>query len=92
MPSEDSGKREKFLRKAEREKCWGSRDAFWTCMKKNNEDVSECLDFRRGFEADCPATWVAHFDRKFQFEKFKVKLATEGYQKSDEDFAKKKKE
>jgi hypothetical protein len=30
-------------------------------------------------------SWVSHFDRKYQYEKFKVRLKNEGFQKLDEE-------
>ena len=85
-------KGERFLRKAEREACWKAKDAFWVCMRRNDEQADRCTETRRGFEQLCPATWVTHFDRKFQYEKFKVKLETQGYQALDEDFEKRRRE
>ena len=79
-------KGERFLRKAERQVCWGARDKFWECMTKNNEQVEKCADLRKEFEGSCPPTWVTHFDRKFQFEKFKTTMAKDGYKKTDERY------
>ena len=31
----------KFLKKAEREACWGARDAFWDCYKASGEEASK---------------------------------------------------
>ena len=87
VPKKEDTKGERFLRKAERQQCWGARDAFWQCMKANQEDESKCTQTREGFLKLCPPTWVTHFDRKFQYEKFKVKLAKEGHQALDDDFA-----
>ena len=84
MPEE----KEKFLRKKEREICWGARDQFWKCMTNNNEDMDKCKETRQGFIDVCPSTWVTHFDRKFQYEKFKKKLDKEGFQAADEQFEK----
>ncbi len=87
--SEDKSgvKGERFLRKAEREACWGAKDRFWDCLRANGERAERCGEARRGFEDLCPPTWVQHFDRKFQYEKFKAKLESEGYQKLDEKFS-----
>lgn len=84
---------EKFMKKAEREKCWSARDKFWDCLKANNENESKCADLRNGYTDACPPTWVSHFDRKFQYEKFKVLLKTEGFQEAaDSEFIKDKKQ
>ncbi len=82
----DDKKSEKFLKKAERQKCWAERDKFWECMKANGEKAEKCKIERRGFESHCPATWVSHFDRKFQYEKFKAEMAKEGIQKTDQKY------
>jgi cytochrome c oxidase assembly factor 6 len=85
-------KGEKFLKKAEREVCWKARDEFWKCMTANNEQMDSCKITRKAFQVQCPATWVAHFDRKFQYEKFKAEANAMGYQKLDENFTKKNKQ
>ena len=90
MP-EEQPKKEKFLRKAERQACWGARDQFWDCMKATGEKGEMCTKPRKMFEELCPPTWVTHFDRKFQFEKFKSKLAESGYESQDSEFTKEKK-
>ncbi len=79
-------KGERFMRKGERAACWGAKDAFWACMRKSGESGEACTEARRGFESLCPPTWVAHFDRKFQYEKFKDRLATQGYEALDDKF------
>jgi hypothetical protein len=33
-----TAKGEKFLKKAERQACWGARDKFWDCMQLNGEE------------------------------------------------------
>ena len=62
-----------FLKKAERKVCHDAVDRFWDCMKANKEDVERCAKLRRELESSCPPTWVTHFDRKFQYEKWKKK-------------------
>ena len=86
--SGEKPKGEKFMKKAERELCWAAKDKFWDCLKSNNEDVSYCLKTRNQFTEACPPTWVTHFDRKFQYEKYKQKLLTDGFQPHDETFVK----
>ena len=87
--SPEKDKSERFLRKAERQACWAERDKFWACMKSNAEDVSKCREQRKGFEELCPSTWVVHFDRKFQYEKFKAELEKDGLQKTDSKYQQK---
>ena len=82
-------KGEKFLKKAERQECWKARDEYWDCMKANNEKTEMCKSFRKLFEDKCPGTWVTHFDRKFQYDKFKAEAMSMGYQKLDDDFSNK---
>jgi len=89
---EEGEKKEKFLKKAERQLCWGAKDEFWACMdkaKSGGEDVdaiSLCKDIRTKYETLCPAAWVVHFDRKYHYEKFKVELKKEGYKAMDEKY------
>ncbi|XP_059082540.1 cytochrome c oxidase assembly factor 6 homolog [Tigriopus californicus] len=77
-------KGEKFMKKAERKLCWDHRDAFWACMKSSREDASQCVKSREAFEQACPKTWVAHFDRKFEYEKFKENLYSKGFEEVDQ--------
>lgn len=87
--SESKG--EKFMKKAERERCWAERDRFWECMKANDEDIDKCQESRKGFVELCPPTWVKHFDRKFEYNKFKAKVYSDGgVDKADEKFGQKK--
>lgn len=93
MSEEDSDKKqkkgEKFLNKANRNICYNARDCFWDCMKANNEDESKCVESRKPFEDHCPPMWVTHFDRKFQFEKFKkLEVEVGGDQMDKEDLKK----
>lgn len=91
--SSDEGKKkkeEKFLRKAEREVCWKARDSFWACMTTNKEDTTKCMETREQFQTLCPASWVTHFDRKFQYNKFKAELDSLGSEPLDEEFVKSK--
>ena len=81
---------EKHLNKAERQKCWVERDAFWNCMKSNEEDRTKCENQRKGFEEFCPKTWVVHFDRRYDYLKFKENAAKHGYKKLDDEFVVKK--
>jgi len=99
MASEEPKKSgEKFMNKSERQKCWGARDKYWACLDACETPVTkdvvpeQCLALRQVYEAECPPTWVTHFDRKYQFEKFKVKLKTEGFQEAkDKEFMEKDK-
>ena len=76
-------RKEKFMKKAERAACWGARDEMWSCMEKLKGNVEGCKEFREKYEEMCPPSWVVHFDRKYQYEKFKARVITEGYEKID---------
>ena len=83
-------KGEKFMKKAEREKCWGAKDKFWDCLRNNNEDeksVINCANLRKDYLEACPATWVTHFDRKYHYENYKTKLYKDGIDAHDNEFA-----
>ena len=83
---------EKFMKKAEREKCWGAKDKLYACMRKYGEDettVNKCGDLRKIFQSDCPPTWVTHFNRKFHYENYKKKLYEDGFEAHDEKFQQK---
>ena len=82
----DPEKKEKFMKKAARTACWGARDEFWSCLDKQGEKVDVCKEFRGKYEEMCPPSWVVHFDRKYQYEKFKTRLKSEGYEKIDTNY------
>lgn len=86
-----NAKGEKFLNKAERKQCWDARDNYQKCFKENQEDEKKCQDLRKIFTDFCPGTWVTHFDRRFQYEKFKEEASKKGYASLDEEYAKKTK-
>ena len=83
-------KSEKFMKKAEREKCWGAKDQFWNCLRKNNEDeksITVCINLRKEYIEACPPTWVTHFDRKYHYENYKAQLYRDGVDAHDNKFA-----
>lgn len=86
--------KERFLRKAERQACWDARDTFWKCLDATGQppDESKCVDLRKKYAEMCPPTWVTHFDRKYQYEKFKAKMMEVGKEQLDDDFTKKQKQ
>lgn len=74
-----------FPDKQTRKVCWDSRDRYWACLDDQNvEDSSErpkaCAELRRVFENSCPSQWVTHFDRKRDFNVFKAKMQTQGFE------------
>ncbi|CAI6346071.1 unnamed protein product [Macrosiphum euphorbiae] len=76
--------KEEFLSKNERTKCWSSRDHFWECLRSNNDKADKCTDLRLIYESSCPVQWVKHFDRKYNYLKFKEKMEKDGYEPLNE--------
>uniref|UniRef100_A0A069DMD0 Putative cytochrome oxidase c subunit vib n=1 Tax=Panstrongylus megistus TaxID=65343 RepID=A0A069DMD0_9HEMI len=68
-----------FPQKETRESCWNSRDKYWECLDSSSNDDKHCAEFRKLYEAKCPAQWVKHFDRKRSYIKFKERMEKEGY-------------
>ncbi|KAK6112517.1 Cytochrome oxidase c subunit VIb family protein [Brugia pahangi] len=65
--------------KAGREKCYQSRDEYFKCCEQyKTYSESKCKKLKQKFEKDCPASWVPHFIRKYNYEKYKQKLVDEG--------------
>ncbi|CAL8078780.1 unnamed protein product [Calicophoron daubneyi] len=77
----------RVLKKAEREKCWSSRNAFWDCIdtyiketgpEYNVEEANKhCSNERKVYESLCPRTWIALFDKQRDFTLFKAKKLEE---------------
>ena len=63
-----------------------------SCLRSSNENEAECVNPRKLFADLCPPTWVSHFDRKFQYEKFKANLAKGGYEELDQKYSGDKKQ
>ncbi|KAI0233829.1 cytochrome c oxidase assembly factor 6 [Lamellibrachia satsuma] len=66
--------------KAQRQKCWSARDAFWDCMGTNSNDCSKCTAPRTAFENSCSKSWVKYFDKRKDFLKYQEKIEKEGYE------------
>ncbi|KAL3990243.1 Cytochrome oxidase c subunit VIb family protein [Acanthocheilonema viteae] len=65
--------------KASRERCYQSRDEYFKCCEEHKTyEGSKCKKLKEKFERDCPASWVPHFIRKHNYEKYKQKLVDEG--------------
>lgn len=73
-----------FPSKDERTICWSARDKYWSCLDAHEGNVNSCTELRKVYENSCPSQWVKHFDRRYQFLKFKQKVETEGFEKFDE--------
>nr|CAD7395986.1 unnamed protein product [Timema poppensis] len=69
-----------FPNKAERQKCWDSRDRYWECLDINKDENEHCLKLRQLYESSCSSQWVKHFDRKRNYLKFKDRIEKEGYE------------
>lgn len=65
--------------KAERQKCWQARDAFWKCLDESADDRTKCKNQRNVFEENCSKQWVKYFDRRRDYLKFKEKMEKEGF-------------
>lgn len=60
--------------------CYDSRDEYWKCLSeqeflKEKGDIEKCGQLRKKFMDNCPSVWVKHFDRKREYEKFKLRDA-----------------
>lgn len=58
-----------------REHCWKTRDDYWKCLDKNQEEKEKCLKLREIFQSHCPPMWVTHFDQRREYDIFKRQLA-----------------
>ncbi|CAB3410817.1 unnamed protein product [Caenorhabditis bovis] len=78
--------------KSERKKCYEARDYYEKCIdkyldegKSEKEAISYCKKERKKFDSDCPASWVSHFIRKHQFERYKQELTQKGVNIADKN-------
>lgn len=69
-----------FPNKEHRTACYNARDAYWACLDTNEDKVEACVALRKVFVANCASTWVKHFDRKREYEKFKDEVLNQGFQ------------
>jgi len=66
-----------FARKKAREACHEARDAFYKCLedsgihnwRKGDPVPSSCATCRKGYEGECPSSWVLHFDQTYSHNK-----------------------
>ncbi|VDO56782.1 unnamed protein product [Haemonchus placei] len=60
-----------------------------TALKKDRQRCHQasrsCRDLLREFERACPASWVSHFIRKHNFQRYKHKLIEEGINIADKN-------
>ncbi|CAI2301849.1 unnamed protein product [Caenorhabditis sp. 36 PRJEB53466] len=78
--------------KSERRKCYEARDKYVDCVEKfleqgkSEKDATKgCRAERTNFDGNCPTSWVNHFIRKYQFEKYKKSLADQGVNIADKN-------
>ncbi|CAJ0574288.1 unnamed protein product, partial [Mesorhabditis spiculigera] len=78
--------------KKDRRKCYESRDKFFVCYdiqkeagKSEDQAIRACRNEKKLFDADCPASWVGHFIRKHNFEKYKEQLIAQGVNIADKN-------
>ena len=45
--------------KAERAKCWTSKDAYWKCLDENPDNQGKCSQLKTDYEGSCSSTWVS---------------------------------
>nr|CAD7437773.1 unnamed protein product [Timema bartmani] len=50
-----------FPNKAERQKCWDSRDRYWECLDVNKDENEHCLKLRQLYESSCSSQWDPPF-------------------------------
>ncbi|PAV91939.1 hypothetical protein WR25_21731 [Diploscapter pachys] len=67
--------------KNDRKICHSARDEYFKCFdaasdsgKDDKQAENECWKLLKAFRASCPATWVDHFTRKHNFERYRAKL------------------
>jgi len=63
-----------FPKAEERKKCWESKDNYWDCMDKNDNDSSKCKAERSKYEESCIKQWITYFDKRRDYLKYKTKL------------------
>ncbi|KIH48421.1 hypothetical protein ANCDUO_21511 [Ancylostoma duodenale] len=69
-----------------------ARDKFLACFDKGvdagkteEQAKKACRAELRAFEGACPASWVTHFIRKHNFERYKQTLVEEGVNIADQN-------
>nr|DBA32358.1 TPA: hypothetical protein GDO54_000157 [Pyxicephalus adspersus] len=64
----------------QRKACWDSRDRYWQCLDDSKDDKDKCQQIRKGFEDNCPQTWVKYFDKRRDYLKYKADLQSKGFE------------
>ena len=71
--------------RSERQQCWTARDAYFNCLRQNNDDKDKCAGAMSGFEEQCPKRWVKYFIGLRRKEKLREKLEKQGAIFADEN-------
>ncbi|KHJ81275.1 hypothetical protein OESDEN_19039 [Oesophagostomum dentatum] len=69
-----------------------ARDEFLACLDKGldagkteDQATKACRSQLRAFEDSCPASWITHFIRQHNFQRYKETLAEQGVNIADEN-------
>eukprot|EP00051_Salpingoeca_urceolata_P003212 m.56071 g.56071 ORF g.56071 m.56071 type:complete len:94 (-) comp12577_c0_seq1:18-299(-) len=76
------------INRQSRKACHAARDAYFACMNSNLSGPSEpastarsaCAEFKAAFDKACPASWVLHFEKRWQNQRLQQALERKGYQ------------
>ncbi|KAE8752182.1 hypothetical protein FOCC_FOCC000975 [Frankliniella occidentalis] len=70
--------------KERRQKCWDARDAYWKCLDDGSGERDQredaCKQLKQLLSDSCPPVWVKHFDRRYDYLKYKEKIEKHGYE------------
>ncbi|TFK82187.1 hypothetical protein K466DRAFT_500741 [Polyporus arcularius HHB13444] len=55
--------------RADRQKCWESRDAYFACLDganvvKPGDEGTACADVRKTYEKNCAKSWIEYFNKR----------------------------
>ncbi|KAI0692473.1 cytochrome oxidase c subunit VIb-domain-containing protein [Cerioporus squamosus] len=55
--------------RADRQKCWESRDAYFACLDganvvKPGDEGTACADVRKTYEKNCAKSWIDYFNKR----------------------------
>lgn len=70
--------------KSNRKICYKSRDNYFNCLEINEENKNNCRAEFKIFQRNCPHTWVDHFIRKREVDKYKIELVKKGIMSEDD--------
>lgn len=70
--------------KNNRKLCYKSRDEYFVCLDRNQDDESKCRAESKDYRNNCPASWVDHFIRKRGVDKYREELVKKGIMSEDD--------